>query len=122
MAKKSLADQFRELPTDVRRKRIATLSDEEVLRLKYDWKYNGRPEQFSPPGDWVTWLVLAGRGWGKTRVGAEWCRQEVKHHPLVNLIGATVTDARDIMIEGESGILAICPKDERPTFVASKRQ
>lgn len=75
-----------------------------------------------PPGDWRVWLILAGRGFGKTRTGAETVRQWVKRYPLVNLIGATADDARDIMIEGESGILAICPKDERPTYVANKAQ
>lgn len=105
-----------------RRKRLSSLTDEEVIALKYDWKWHGRPDQFCPTSDWRTWLVLAGRGWGKTRTGAEWVRQEVRTSAWVNLIGATVTDARDIMIEGESGILAICPPRERPTYVASKRQ
>lgn len=75
-----------------------------------------------PPGDWRVWLILAGRGFGKTRTGAETVRQWVKRYPLVNLMGATADDARDIMIEGESGILATCPKDERPTYVANKAQ
>ena len=60
---------------------------------------------------------MAGRGFGKTRTGAEWVRQQVKRFPIVNLIGATLDDARDIMIMGESGILAICPNDERPRYV-----
>jgi len=65
---------------------------------------------------------LAGRGFGKTRTGAEWVREQVKRYPLVNLIGATADDARDIMIEGESGILAVCPTWERPKHIASKRR
>lgn len=60
---------------------------------------------------------MAGRGFGKTRTGAETVRKWVKKFPLVNLIGATLDDARDIMINGESGILAICPKDEKPRYV-----
>ena len=70
-----------------------------------------------PPGDWRYWLIMAGRGWGKTRTGAETVRRWVKDFPFVNLIGATLDDARDIMIEGESGILAICPPAERPRYV-----
>jgi hypothetical protein len=66
--------------------------------------------------------VLAGRGFGKTRTGAELVSQWIKRYPLVNLIGATADDARDIMIEGESGILAICPKDERPEYKKSARK
>jgi phage terminase large subunit-like protein len=73
-------------------------------------------------GDWVTWLILAGRGFGKTRTGAEAVRSWVRSFPYVNLIGATADDARDIMIEGESGILAICPRYERPRYLPSKRR
>lgn len=69
------------------------------------------------------WLIMAGRGWGKTRVGAETTRRWVRQgHRYVNLIGATADDARDIMVEGESGILAVCPHDERPRYVPSKRR
>jgi len=118
------------MPQEERTSRIASLSDEEVIALKYDWKFHGRKEQFTPPDvvvsgqttPWRTWLILAGRGWGKTRTGAEWCKSAIRKSQHVNLIGATVTDARDIMIEGESGILAVCNKHERPTYVASKRQ
>jgi Uncharacterized conserved protein len=81
-----------------------------------------RPEQLAPSWAWRTWLILAGRGFGKTRTGAEWVREQIKHYPIVNLIAATADDARDIMIEGESGILAICPKSERPEYKTSKRQ
>ena len=72
-----------------------------------------------PDWDWTFWLILAGRGFGKTRTGAETVRRWVKtgKFPLINLIGATLDDARDIMITGESGILAICPRDERPRYV-----
>jgi len=88
--------------------------------LLTDWGWFGRPDQQIPSGEWVNWLILAGRGWGKTRTGAETVRKWIKHYPYVNLIGATLDDARDIMIEGESGILAICSKEERPRYV--KRQ
>lgn len=113
---------FRRLPEQTKKSRLETLSDAEVLALNYDWSFNGRPSQFAPPGDWYVWLVMAGRGFGKTRCGAEQVREWHRTNDQVNLVGATVTDARDIMIEGESGILAICPKSERPTFIASKRQ
>lgn len=89
---------------------------------KFDWLKNARPNQLQPPEPWVYWLILAGRGFGKTRTGAEQVRIWVRTYPYVNLIGATSDDARDIMIEGESGILAICPKDERPKYLAHKRQ
>ena len=67
-------------------------------------------------------MILAGRGFGKTRVGAEQVRKWVKKYPLVNVIGATADDGRDVMVEGESGILAICPSNERPEYKVSKRR
>jgi phage terminase large subunit-like protein len=87
----------------------------------YDWDCWARPNQKIPPGDWRYWLVRAGRGFGKTRVGGETVRIWARSFPFVNLIGATANDARDIMIEGESGILAICPPAERPVYVSSHR-
>lgn len=66
---------------------------------------------------------MAGRGYGKTRTGAETCREWVRHgHHYVNMIGATADDARDIMVQGESGILAICPTWERPEYKPSQRK
>jgi phage terminase large subunit-like protein len=75
-----------------------------------------------PASTFFVWLILAGRGFGKTRTGSETVRQWVKEYPMVNLIGSTADDARDIMIEGESGILAICPDNERPLYISSKRR
>lgn len=91
-------------------------------RLSWAWHLWARDEQLPPAGDWTYWLILAGRGFGKTRTGAEWVRQAVKTTRYVNLIGATADDARDIMIEGESGILAVCPRSERPEYKASQRK
>ena len=90
--------------------------------LLENWHLWARDEQLPPAGDWTYWLILAGRGFGKTRTGAEWVRQAVKTTRYVNLIGATADDARDIMIEGESGILAVCPRSERPEYKASQRK
>src|SRR4051812_20947168 len=71
---------------------------------------------------WGTWGILAGRRVRKSRAGAEWVRQSVKQFPLVNIIAATADDARDIMVEGQSGILAICPANERPEYKPSMRR
>jgi phage terminase large subunit-like protein len=117
----SCADLFRTLPPQEQIQRINALSDAEAEALLYDWSWHARPNQFIPPGVWINWLILAGRGFGKTRTGAETVRTWVKYYPYVNLIGATTDDARDIMIEGESGILAICSKDERPVYKAHKK-
>jgi phage terminase large subunit-like protein len=90
--------------------------------VPYTWDIVARPKQRLPVEPFFVWLILAGRGFGKTRTGAETVRKWVQTNAIVNMIGATVDDARDIMIEGESGILAICPEDERPNYVVSKRR
>ena len=99
-----------------RAKLLATLSEKECDEVFHDWSLWARPEQTPPPGDWVYWLILAGRGAGKTRTGAEAVRQWTKTFAIVNLIGATHDDVRDIMVLGESGLMAICPRDERPRY------
>lgn len=90
--------------------------------IQWDWPIWARDDQLPPAGDWTYWLILAGRGFGKTRTGSEWVRHEVKTNRFVNLIGATADDARDILIEGESGILACCPRWERPEYRKSDRK
>ena len=109
-------------PQAARDKFIASLSASEIIHLQYDWEFWARDKQTLPTEPFFIWLILAGRGFGKTRTGAETVRQWVRTNRYVNLIGATADDARDIMIEGESGILSICPDDERPAYVASKRR
>jgi phage terminase large subunit-like protein len=101
---------------------LASLTPDEAEDVQYDWEHWARPEQRLPDGNWINWLILAGRGMGKTRIGSETVRQWVKRYRYVNLIGATADDVRTIMVEGESGILAICPPDERPKYIANKRE
>lgn len=91
-------------------------------QAKYDWQSIAREKQRIPTAPFFIWLISAGRGFGKTRTGSETVRQWARDNAYVNLIGATANDARDIMIEGESGILSVCPDDERPEYLASKRQ
>lgn len=110
------------LPDDERALILQDLSEQEAHDVLFDWRFWARPEQLAPDGDWHIWLVMAGRGFGKTRTGAEWIRESARNFARVNIIGATADDARDIMIEGESGILAICPDDERPEYLPSKRR
>lgn len=90
--------------------------------LYYNWKtFWARPEQLAPHWDWRVWMLLAGRGFGKTRCGSEqvrdWAEGGVKH---IILAGATFGDLQDIMIYGESGIMAISPPGFQPRYVASK--
>jgi len=109
-------------PQEIQTKFLDNLTDAELYHLQYDWEFWARDKQRLPAADFFVWLILAGRGFGKTRTGAETVRVWVRSYPYVNLIGATADDARDIMIEGESGILAICPKDERPDYKKSDRK
>src|SRR3989338_7175865 len=93
-------------------------------RLTYDWEENARNSQIPPPGDWRTWLILAGRGFGKTRTGAETLRSWVKSNQTshIALIGKNLTDVVRVMVEGQSGLLNVHPLHERPIFEKSKRQ
>ena len=85
--------------------------------------HSARGEQIAPAGPWHVWLVLAGRGWGKTRCGAEWVHdQALLRVPRLALVGPTAADVRDTMIEGPSGILATAPPGQRPLYEPSKRR
>jgi phage terminase large subunit-like protein len=110
------------LPDTAQKEFYRSLSKAEQANWAFDWPFHARPAQLAPAGNWRTWLILAGRGFGKTRTGAEWVRESVKRYPLTNVIAPTADDARDIMVEGESGILAICPPNERPTYRAAYRR
>lgn len=103
---------------------VARLPPAVALRLLHDWSVWGRPDQQPPPGAWRTWLILAGRGWGKTRTGAEWVRSIVStgRARRVALVARTAADVRDVIVEGQSGILAISPPHERPTWEPSRRR
>ncbi len=89
---------------------------------RYDWKNLARKNQLPPQGPWRTWLILAGRGFGKTRTGAEtirhWIREGVCRR--IALIGETEIETRQVMVEGPSGLLAIHPPAERPLYTPSK--
>jgi len=99
-------------------------SDRELEAIEHDWGWWGRPNQQAPKGDWRTWLLLAGRGFGKTRSGAECIRDQVIHHRRrrIALVAPTAADARDVMVEGESGLLAIGPPQQRPQYEPTKRR
>lgn len=84
---------------------------------------HARAEQLPPDDDdWDNWLLLAGRGYGKTRTGAEWALEQAKTYDRGALVGPTAGDARDILVEGESGIMACAPVSFRPLYEPSKRR
>lgn len=97
-----------------------------AVRAELNWRWRGwwaRPNQLAPEGDWATWLVLAGRGFGKSRSGSEWLRERWKAGASrIAIVAETAADARDVLVEGPSGILAVSPKADRPLYEPSKRR
>jgi phage terminase large subunit-like protein len=95
--------------------------------LIWDWSVWARPEQLPPPDvDWNVWLVLAGRGFGKTRLASEWVREMAKYttegQRRFALVARTAADVRDVIVEGESGIINVSPPSEKPLYEPSKRR
>ncbi len=111
---------------------LASLSEAEKAELNYKWDFWARENQKAPEGDWNTWLVMAGRGFGKTRMGSEWIRENVcGSTPMsappsgwkrIALVAETAADARDVMVLGDSGILACHPKEFRPEWSPTNRR
>lgn len=112
------------LEPDRRAALLAALGADGVAWLERDWNCRARPNQRPPAGEWSTWLVMAGRGFGKTRMGAEWVRgiAEADGSATIALVGASLHEARNIMVEGPSGLLAIAPLRARPIWQPSRRE
>ena len=90
---------------------------------QYDWRRLAREEQVAPDGEWAVWLYLAGRGSGKTRSGAEWVRERATAEESRGaVVCPTAADLRDVAVEGECGLLAVCPPWDRPQYEPSKRR
>ncbi|MXO65488.1 DNA-packaging protein [Altericroceibacterium endophyticum] len=108
----------------LRRKLLKHLGPEEQDNLDYAWHLWARADQLPPRGDWAIWLICAGRGFGKTRAGAEWVRSLARASPdaRIALVAASLVEARAVMVEGESGILACTPPAFRPLFEPSLRR
>lgn len=129
----SVAQRLAGLSSQDREQMLETLDDDICSELLFDWQFWARPNQLPPTTqEWSHWLVLAGRGFGKTRMGAEWVRSIVSgQSPLmaptsapcrIALVAETAADGREVMIEGESGLLAIFPSGERPVYEPSRRR
>jgi phage terminase large subunit-like protein len=130
MLQSSVLESLTRLPISEREAILSSLSKEQADSLQYDWSFYARPNQILPPGEWLTWLLLAGRGFGKTRAAAEAVRQLVcgsspnigTEYGHIAIVAETAADARDVCVEGESGILSVHPKDFRPLYEPSKRR
>ncbi len=120
----SLLERLARLPAEERAACLEVVPPALRYRLLTDWKFRARPSQLAPAGDWSVWLILAGRGFGKTRTGAEWVNAQALAHPgcRMSLIGATMADALGVMVEGESGIMGSALAGFRPVYRAARRQ
>jgi phage terminase large subunit-like protein len=120
----SQAQIFAQLSADEKSKFIEAMPAEALLQWLHDWRFWARPTQLPPAGDWRIWLIMAGRGFGKTRSGAEWIRglAESQPHARLALVAATYAEGRAVMVEGDSGLLNICPPDQRPIYEPSLRR
>ncbi len=107
---------------------LEVFDDREAAAMAGDWRFIGRPEQMPPEGDWRIWVLMGGRGSGKTRAGAEWVHglatglfEGLSGDGRIALVGETFADAREVMIDGVSGICAVARHD-RPQFEATRRR
>ncbi len=119
----SLAESIASLKTTDRNKFLKSLSEDEAQALLYDWDFWARPSQLPPKEKWYIWLLMSGRGFGKTRTGAELVCRWAKDYSPIALVGQSKADVRDTMVEvGESSILNISPPWFKPDYEPSKRR
>jgi phage terminase large subunit-like protein len=120
---KSLMEQLSLLSPEEQALALAGMDPDTLL---WDWSVWGRPEQQAPEGDWAICAYIAGRGAGKTRTAAEWVREQAKYttegQRRFALVARTAADVRDVIVEGESGIMNVTPPSERPLYEPSKRR
>ena len=115
---------YNKLTPENQKRLLQPLEEGDKLMVRQHWHLHARPNQLPPVEPWRTWLLLGGRGSGKTRAAAEWVRKMMETHfcSRMALIGPTFADVRDVMIDGESGLRAIASTGKRPTFEVSRRR
>jgi phage terminase large subunit-like protein len=117
----SIYEQIKALATDKREALIAWMKEKQFIEFYDSWNCWARAEQLPPAWHWRVWLLMAGRGFGKTRAGAEWVHH-VAQTPgaRIALVGATEEEVRRVMIEGSSGILNTAPIGGKPVWEPSR--
>ena len=121
---RKLGRRFMALKSGILKNMLLLVSEEFITLFEHFWLWRARSDQLPPQDEsWLIWLLLGGRGSGKTRAGAEWVLDRVRQGAKrIALVAPTYHDARSVMVEGESGLLNIGPSDERPTFYPSRRR
>ena len=128
---RSRASWLASLPEAERREFLESLTEHEAAELEFDWSFWGRPEQQMPPGSWFVWLIMSGRGWGKTRCATENIARMLRGDTpmtappgapaVMSIIADTPFDMRQYNIEGPSGLCSVGPPDYRPVHSSSNR-
>lgn len=120
----SIAQNVALLTKEQQKEFFSKYTQEQLEALKYDWKFWGRPSQFAPDSDWHILLACAGRGFGKTRMLAEWVREKAlaKPNTIIGIVARTAADARDVIALGESGIMNVHAPSEMPVYKPSIRR
>lgn len=134
------ASKLTSLPPEILSRLVLAERERRNRERRYDWRgescpfhsedepyvqgkcQHARPNQILPDGDWRLWFLKAGRGFGKTRTGAEAVREWSETNARIGIIAPTMDDARDIMVEGESGILAVFPADRPARYIGNRRR
>ncbi|WP_106607782.1 DNA-packaging protein [Shimia abyssi] len=127
---RSGADWIASEPAEVQTEFLEALSEGELVALPFLFDFWALPHQVPPEGNWKTWVILGGRGAGKTRAGSEWVRTKVEGSgPLdvgsasrVALVGETIDQVREVMVFGDSGIIACSPPDRVPVWEAGRKR
>lgn len=126
---RSGADWIASAPPETQTEFLNSLTEAELRALPFLFEFWALPHQLPPSGDWRNWVILGGRGAGKTRAGSEWVRSMVEdarprdqgRARRVALVGETIDQAREVMVFGESGIMACSPPDRRPTWISGRK-
>lgn len=115
---RSPSEQLASCPIEEQEAFLKSISDDEAQALLFDWRnFHARPDQIAPDGEWDIWLLLAGRGFGKTRSGAEWIKEQVENGARrIALVAETQKDLEEVMVAGESGILSLYPENMQPKY------
>ena len=113
---------LRAMPAAQRRRVLRSLPEPAFRAIEEEWRWQARGGQIEPPGDWRVWLIMAGRGFGKTRAGAEWVWARARENPdaRIALVGGTVEEVAKVMVEGESGLIACAGSGEEPRWTPSR--